>query len=129
MGSARAELVSGSVGDGVAAPAAAVNTNGVVFWPVTVLVLLADLTTKALAEAALGPPLGLASTSRSRQAEGRLALGETLVLYTDGLVERRGVELEARFGALAAADFGLLRAVAQDQPGEFEFIGDRAPCR
>jgi signal peptidase II len=39
-----------------AAPAAAaVNTNGVVFWPVAVFVLLADLATKALAEAALGP--------------------------------------------------------------------------
>ena len=33
-----------------------VNTNGVVFWPVAVLVGLADLVTKALAEAALGAP-------------------------------------------------------------------------
>lgn len=56
MGSVRAELVSSPVGDGAAAPAAAVNTNGVLFWPVAVLVLLADLATKALAEAALGPP-------------------------------------------------------------------------
>lgn len=32
------------------------NTNGVVFWPVAVLVGLADLVTKALAEAALGAP-------------------------------------------------------------------------
>lgn len=32
------------------------NTNGVVFWPVAVLVVLADLATKALAEAALGAP-------------------------------------------------------------------------
>lgn len=37
------------------AEAAAVSTNGVVFWPVAGLVLLADLATKALAEAALGP--------------------------------------------------------------------------
>lgn len=36
--------------------AAAVSTNGVVFWPVTVCVLLADFLTKALAEAALSPP-------------------------------------------------------------------------
>jgi len=34
---------------------APINTNGVVFWPVAVCVLLADLVTKALAEAALGP--------------------------------------------------------------------------
>jgi signal peptidase II len=32
-----------------------VSTNGVVFWPVAVGVVLADLATKALAEAALGP--------------------------------------------------------------------------
>ena len=55
MGSVRADLMSGSVGEGAAAPGAVVNTNGVVFWPVAVLVLLADLTTKAFAEAALGP--------------------------------------------------------------------------
>jgi signal peptidase II len=33
-----------------------VNTNGVLFWPVAVLVGLADLATKAFAEAALGAP-------------------------------------------------------------------------
>lgn len=38
------------------AHAAVMSTNGVVFWPVAVLVLLADLLTKAIAEAALGPP-------------------------------------------------------------------------
>lgn len=36
--------------------AADANTNGVVFWPVAVAVGLTDLATKALAEAALGPP-------------------------------------------------------------------------
>jgi signal peptidase II len=59
MASGRAELVAGAAGDGVTAaavaPAAEVNTNGVVFWPVAAVVLLADLATKALAEAALGP--------------------------------------------------------------------------
>jgi signal peptidase II len=65
MASGPAELVPGVVGDGArvsaavsaadAARADAVNTNGVVFWPVAVIVLLADLATKALAEAALGP--------------------------------------------------------------------------
>lgn len=34
----------------------AVNTNGVVFWPVAAAVVLADLATKGLAEAALGAP-------------------------------------------------------------------------
>jgi signal peptidase II len=61
MGSARAELVTAPAGDAApaqpgAAEGAAVNTNGVIFWPVASLVLLADLMTKALAEAALGPP-------------------------------------------------------------------------
>jgi signal peptidase II len=54
MGSGPADLVTGTTG-AHAAPAPAVNTNGVVFWPVAVVVLLADLLTKALAEAALGP--------------------------------------------------------------------------
>ena len=56
MGSAPAELVAGTTGAHAATPAAgAVNTNGVVFWPVAVVVFVADLLTKALAEAALGP--------------------------------------------------------------------------
>jgi signal peptidase II len=38
------------------AEVAAGNTNGVVFWPVAVLAFLADLVTKAFAEAALGAP-------------------------------------------------------------------------
>jgi signal peptidase II len=54
MGSGPADLVTGTTGARAAAPPA-VNTNGVVFWPVAVVVLVADLLTKALAEAALGP--------------------------------------------------------------------------
>ena len=60
MASGRAELVPGGVGaDAAGAEAAgtatAANTNGVVFWPVVVVVLLADLASKAFAESALGP--------------------------------------------------------------------------
>lgn len=56
MASGRAELVAGGAGaDGAGADATAANTNGVVFWPVVVVVLLADLATKAFAESALGP--------------------------------------------------------------------------
>jgi signal peptidase II len=52
MASGPAELAAGPAGR----DAAAVNTNGVLFWPAAAFVLLADLVTKALAEAALGPP-------------------------------------------------------------------------
>jgi signal peptidase II len=59
MGSVPADLVPRAAGDGSAGAAVvaadAVNTNGVVFWPLAVLVLLADLATKALAESVLGP--------------------------------------------------------------------------
>lgn len=52
MASGRAETVSAAGPDA----AGEVNTNGVVFWPVAVLVFVADRLTKAFAEAALGPP-------------------------------------------------------------------------
>ncbi len=53
MGSGRAEAVADAVP--ATAAGAVATTNGVVFWPVAVLVLFADLVTKAFAESALGP--------------------------------------------------------------------------
>jgi signal peptidase II len=59
MASGRVDLVgAGAPAAAAEAPAAsapAVNTNGVLFWPVATIALLADLATKAFAEAVLGP--------------------------------------------------------------------------
>ena len=47
------------------------------------------------------PPLGVRPGSTRRTHEARLPPGSTLVLYTDGLIERRGEDLEARLLDLA----------------------------
>jgi PAS domain S-box-containing protein len=48
-------------------------------------------------------PIGAADPAVFREATGVLPPGSTLLLYTDGLVERRGVPLEESLDALAAA--------------------------
>ncbi len=48
-------------------------------------------------------PLGVIVGSRHEEGEDVLADGETLVLYTDGLVERRDRPIDAGIAALAAA--------------------------
>ena len=49
---------------------------------------------------ATGPPLG-AGPARFSEQQRELAPGELVVLYTDGLVERRGEELDQGIGELA----------------------------
>ena len=51
----------------------------------------------------LSPPLGCDAGDPPADAGARLAPGSTLVLYTDGLVERRGASLRDGLGRLAAA--------------------------
>jgi PAS domain S-box-containing protein len=48
-------------------------------------------------------PVGAADPAVFREGEDTLAPGSTLLLYTDGLVERRDVPLEHRLAQLAAA--------------------------
>jgi PAS domain S-box-containing protein len=48
-------------------------------------------------------PIGATDPAVFREATGVLPPGATLLLYTDGLVERRGVPLEESLDALAAA--------------------------
>ncbi|MEA2296242.1 MAG: hypothetical protein QOE86_3881 [Solirubrobacteraceae bacterium] len=57
-------------------------------------------------EHALAPPLGLASAHAARAVDDRLDDGEALVLFTDGLVERRDSELPDRLEELARAAAG-----------------------
>ena len=60
-------------------------------------------------------PLGVVPASRYEESATQLGDGESLVLYTDGLVERRGEDIDAGIDALAAAldggppDAGLRR--------------------
>jgi anti-sigma regulatory factor (Ser/Thr protein kinase) len=52
---------------------------------------------------ARGVPLGATDTARSNEARDRLAPGDLLVLYTDGLVERRTESLDTGLDRLAGA--------------------------
>jgi PAS domain S-box-containing protein len=49
------------------------------------------------------PPLGVLETRKHGEVEIELEPGSTLVLYTDGLVEQRGVSIDAGLDALRAA--------------------------
>jgi anti-sigma regulatory factor (Ser/Thr protein kinase) len=65
-------------------------------------------------EGPVGHPLGVLP-ARYEEATARLGDGESLVLYTDGLVERRGVAIDAGIAALAAALDGGAPEAACDQ--------------
>ncbi|HUG65078.1 MAG TPA: SpoIIE family protein phosphatase [Gaiellaceae bacterium] len=56
-----------------------------------------------LLETARGLPLGTGLQAKYRQATVELPAGSMLVLYTDGLVERRGRSIDEGFAALCAA--------------------------
>lgn len=60
-----------------------------------------------------GPPLGVMDTWRYEERVAQLAPGTTALLYTDGLVERRGERLDAGLGRLreAAAQGGTPEAM------------------
>jgi serine phosphatase RsbU (regulator of sigma subunit) len=57
-----------------------------------------------------GPPLGAAPTAGYQDHELRLEPGDTLVLYTDGLVERRGASIDQGLAALEALPGGYADA-------------------
>jgi FixJ family two-component response regulator/anti-sigma regulatory factor (Ser/Thr protein kinase)/putative methionine-R-sulfoxide reductase with GAF domain len=91
------------------------------------LVVLADREARLL-EGARGVPLGVLPYTSFEETDARIEPGSTLVLYTDGLVEERGISIEIRLGDLqraAAAPFEgpnelcehLLRELLPDGPG------------
>jgi anti-sigma regulatory factor (Ser/Thr protein kinase) len=53
-------------------------------------------------EGGLSQPLGVVIDATHREAEVELAVGDCLLLYTDGLVERRGVGIDAGIDGTAA---------------------------
>jgi anti-sigma regulatory factor (Ser/Thr protein kinase)/putative methionine-R-sulfoxide reductase with GAF domain len=55
---------------------------------------------------AAGPPLGASTHHRYEQTEFTIGPGEILILYTDGLIERRGHRLSEGLAELAAAASG-----------------------
>jgi anti-sigma regulatory factor (Ser/Thr protein kinase) len=74
-----------------------------------------------------GHPLGVVAASRYEDAAGQLDDAESLVLYTDGLVERRGEVIDAGIDALAAALDGGAPDTACD--GVLARLLDDAPPR
>jgi PAS domain S-box-containing protein len=54
-------------------------------------------------ESAPNPPLGVFDTPEHREIEHHLSPGSTIVLYTDGLVEERGVSIDHGLEALRLA--------------------------
>jgi PAS domain S-box-containing protein len=69
-------------------------------------------------EEALSPPLGVELTTEPPEAAGRLAPGSTLLLFTDGLVERRGTSI---MDGLAR----LREEVAGNLDGDLDELCDR----
>jgi serine phosphatase RsbU (regulator of sigma subunit) len=59
-----------------------------------------------------GPPLGVSRLAREQRTVS-LAVGDTLLLFTDGLVERRGEDIDDGLARLARA----LPALAAPDPG------------
>ena len=81
-----------------------------------------------LLEGARGVPLGVLPYASFDETTARLEPGSTLVIYTDGLVEERGISIEIRLADLqraASADFEgpnelcerLLREMLPEGPG------------
>src|ERR687895_238646 len=66
-------------------------------------------------EGAPNPPLGVFDSSGHEEISAKLEPGSTIVLYTDGLVEERGVSIDAGLEALRRA---------AEQPGDPEELCD-----
>ncbi len=66
-----------------------------------------------------GPPLGATSGARFESIDIVVAAGETLVFYTDGLVERRGEPFDAGLDRLAAS-----ATVGRREPRTLEEFAD-----
>jgi serine phosphatase RsbU (regulator of sigma subunit) len=62
---------------------------------------------RLLTHPAVGPPLGVVVGAAYRTSVDRLSPGEALVLYTDGLVERREEPLDVGFERLRQACAGM----------------------
>lgn len=75
----------------------------------------------AFLKGALAPPLRSAASVRYRSRSTRLNAGDLLVLYTDGLVERRGESVDV--------GLGRLREAARTGPDGLEALADHVLAR
>ena len=75
------------------------------------LVRAADGTTSFLERWPNAPDRRRRVARRSRPARSQLDAGSTIVLYTDGLVERRGMPLDEGLGRLADAAVGRVTTI------------------
>ncbi|WP_031508647.1 PP2C family protein-serine/threonine phosphatase [Streptomyces megasporus] len=66
------------------------------------------------AETTLSAPLGMLACWEAPSIELRLAPGETLLMYSDGLLHRTGESTDRAFARLQAAAIGAPRAVRDD---------------
>jgi anti-sigma regulatory factor (Ser/Thr protein kinase) len=74
--------------------------------------LIAPDGSASFAEHPPAPPLGAAERSRFAEWEGELPPGATMLLYTDGLIERRDETIDV--------GFARLRRAVQDAPANLE---------
>jgi PAS domain S-box-containing protein len=80
-----------------------------------------------LLSAGLGPPLGAVRGFVFHEAQQSYAAGDRLVLYTDGLVERRGEPLDVSLDRLLAAVAAAPRAVEDLIPAVLDRLLDAEP--
>ncbi|WP_030548813.1 SpoIIE family protein phosphatase [Streptomyces albus] len=64
-----------------------------------------------------GPPLGVVPHARYPTTKGRLADGETLILFTDGLVEQKGADIEACVERMRGELSQWMRAAERERGG------------
>ena len=78
-------------------------------------------------EGALGPPLGAGVSTRA-QASARLEPGERLLIYTDGLIERRELSIDVGLDQLAraAVECASLDELVETMRGDRAFEDDVA---
>lgn len=65
-------------------------------------------------ETSLSAPLGMVSYWEAPSVEVELAAGDTLLIFTDGLLQRTGRPTDRAFALLQAAALGAPRAVRRD---------------
>ncbi|WP_431043152.1 PP2C family protein-serine/threonine phosphatase [Streptomyces sp. P1-3] len=73
-------------------------------------------------ETSLSAPLGMLSCWEAPSVEIEPAAGETLLLYSDGLLHRTGDEMDRAFARLHAAAAGAPRVVRQDPDALVEHV-------
>jgi serine phosphatase RsbU (regulator of sigma subunit)/anti-sigma regulatory factor (Ser/Thr protein kinase) len=86
--------------------------------------LLVDADRARFLDGALAPPLGVTPARTFAEVEHLLPAGATLLLYTDGLVERRGVAITEGLDRLSAGALRLVQPDAGHDAGDLDTVCD-----